>query len=135
MCKLYLGPAVFSPEAENSPLPSLPTPNVPAKTPDITEDPDLDIRDEENNKFQQEILRSYYVENRLDTFSKPETVSGHTNVSGLDGSSSNKDDDYVDIPLLENQEAATSAPFRSRKVIDNMVEHEMELILFQENSI
>jgi len=59
----------------------------------------------------------------------------------VDGSSSNKDDDYVDVMLLEsdnlngNQEAASSVNVRSRKVTDNMVEYEMELILFQENSI
>ena len=59
----------------------------------------------------------------------------------MDGSSSNKDDDYVDISLLgsdysnQNQEAASSVPVRSRQLIDNMVENEMELILFQENSI
>ena len=136
MCKLYLGHAVFSPEAENNLLlPFLPTPNVPAKTPDITEDYDLDIKDEENNKFQQEILRSYYVENRIDKFNKPETAPGPTRVSGVDESWSNKDDDNVDISLMENQEAASSVHVRSRQVIDNMVEHEMELILFQENSI
>merc|ERR1719273_675143 len=99
------------------------------------------MKDEENNKFQQEILRSYYVENRKVTFSKPETAPGPTSVSVVDGSSSYKDDDDVDISLLgsdhcnQNQEAASSVPVRSRQVIDNMVEHEMELILFQENII
>jgi len=141
MCKRYLGHAVFSPDAETNPLPSLPTPNVPAKTPDITEDHELDIKDEENNKLQQEILRSYYVEKRKDIFSNPETTSGPAGVSLVDGSSSNKDDDYVDVMLLEsdnlngNQEAASSVNVRSRKVTDNVVEYEMELILFQENSI
>lgn len=99
------------------------------------------MKDEENNKFQQEILRSYYVENRKDIFSKPETATGPTSVSLVDGSSSNKDDDYVDVTLLEsdnfngNQEAASSVHVRSREVVDNMVEYEMESILFQENSI
>ena len=140
-CKLYLGHAVFSRDAETILLPSLPSPNVPAKTSDIIEDHDLEIKDEENNKFQQEILRSYFVENRKDTFSKPETAPGPTSVSIVDGSSSLKDDDYVDISLLgsdnvdESQEAASSAHVRSRKVMDIMVEYEMELILFQENSI
>ena len=143
MCKLHLGHAVFSHDAEIKPLTSLPSPNVPAKTPDITEDHDLDIKDEENNKFQQEILRSYIVENRKNKFSKPETASapGPRSVSIANGSPSNKVGDDVDISLLgsdsfdQNQEAASSVHVRSRKMIDNMVEHEMELILFQENSI
>merc|ERR1712241_979779 len=111
------------------------------KTPDITEDCDLDQKDEENNKFQQVILNSYFVQKRKETFIKPDIAPGPSSVSTVDGSTSNKVDDYVEISLMGtdnfngNQEAISSLHVRSRKMIDNMVENEMELILFQENSI
>lgn len=128
------GHAVFSPDdyfppPAPHPFASL---NVSAKTPDITAvDHDLDIKDEENNKFQQEILHSYFVENKKTIVDQSEASK---KVDTLDVSASYKNDDSSYNDISSDQACQDRSPTYKRRP-DNLVEYEMELIQFEENNI
>jgi len=135
MCKPNLGRVAFSPDSDRgfkhnilSPPPASDSLNVTNKTPDIVDD-DLDIKDKENNQFQQEMLSSYLDEKRnlKATQSKIKTLD-----SNKDNNSSHYD---ISVDLACSNKDKCPTYNRRHQDSDNLVEYEMELIQFEENNI
>ena len=120
MCKISAGHVAFSPDGR--PEHSLPAPHTHLDHFVATEDDSLDTKDEENNQFQQTILNLYFVENRKPKLSESETLPRGSQL-------------YEDESGVGECVEPVQAPCRPSRVTDNLVEHEMELIQFEENNL
>ena len=127
MRKMYVGHVVFSPDGEYQHLPPVPSlHNVTTETSNFTPvDDSLDIKDEENNKFQQEMLNSYLIEKRK-ILSKSEALIKD---NLLTASTPNKND----LESVAGSQGGQTLVRRPK--VNDMVEHEMELIQFEENNL